>query len=74
MAVEEPPKADNVSTPCGCEAGTAGVDNRVELVPGVRYLWVERDDCGLFMAVVCLGTLEPIASSSVVSSSDELPS
>lgn len=69
-----PPKADKISRPCGWEAGTAGVDNNAELVPGVRYRWEERDDCGLFIAAVCSEALECIASSSVVSSSERLPS
>ena len=72
--VDEPPKAEKVSRPCGCKAGTPGVGNGAELVPGVRYLSAERDDCGLFMAAVFSEAREPIASSSVVSSSDALPS
>jgi hypothetical protein len=72
--VDGPPKAEKVSRPCGCEAGTPGVDNSAELVLGVRYLSAERDDCGLFMAAVFSEAREPIASSSVVSSSDALPS
>ena len=63
----DPPKADNVSRPCGCEAGTAGVVNN-----GVAYLWEERDDWGRFRVVVCSGPLKSVVSSSVVSSSEML--
>jgi hypothetical protein len=63
----DPPKADNVSKPCGCEAGTAGIDNR-----GVAYLWEERDDWGRFRAGVCSVAPKSVVSSSVVSSSEAL--
>jgi hypothetical protein len=66
----DPPKADNVSRPCGCDAGTAGVDNRA----GVPYLWEECADWGRFRAAGCSGPLKSDVSSSVVSSSDALPS
>ncbi len=68
----DPPKADNVSRPCGCEAGTAGVDNSVELAPGVPYLWEERDDWGRFRVAVGSRALRSVVSSSVVSSSEAL--
>ena len=62
----DPPKADNVSRPCGCEAGTAGVDNS-----GVAYLWEDRDDWGRLRVTDCSGTPKPVVSSSVDSSSSE---
>lgn len=66
----DPPKADDVSRPCGCDAGTAGVDNSA----GVPYLCEERADWDRFRAAGCPGALKSGVSSSVVSSSEVLPS